>query len=78
MANYPEEIGLVIDPKYFGSIGAAGNSGFYSGGHTLTHEMGHFFGLKHIWGQGTGEAVSYTHLDVYKRQPISRWYYCLY
>ena len=55
MANYPEEIGLIIDPKYFGSIGAAGNSGFYSGGHTLTHEMGHFFGLKHIWGQGTGE-----------------------
>lgn len=55
MANYPEEIGLVIDPKYFGSIGAAGNSGFYSDGHTLTHEMGHFFGLKHIWGQGTGE-----------------------
>lgn len=55
MANYPEEIGLIIDPKYFGSIGAAGNSSFYSGGHTLTHEMGHFFGLKHIWGQGTGE-----------------------
>lgn len=55
MANNLGEIGLVIDPKYFGSIGAAGNSGFYSGGHTLTHEMGHFFGLKHIWGQGTGE-----------------------
>ncbi|MDZ4747377.1 MAG: M43 family zinc metalloprotease [Saprospiraceae bacterium] len=55
MASYPEEIGLVIDPRYFGSIGAAGNSGFYSGGHTLSHEMGHFFGLKHIWGQGTGE-----------------------
>ncbi len=55
MANNPGEIGLVIDPKYFGSIGTAGNSGFYGGGHTLTHEMGHFFGLKHIWGQGTGE-----------------------
>jgi len=55
MANYPEEIGLIIDPKYFGSIGSAGNSGFYGGGHTLTHEMGHFFGLKHIWGQGTDE-----------------------
>ncbi len=58
MANFSEEIGLVIDPKYFGSIGAAGNSGFYSGGHTLTHEMGHFFGLKHIWGQGTSEDCS--------------------
>lgn len=60
MANYPQEIGLVIDPKYFGSIGAAANSGFYSGGHTLTHEMGHFFGLKHIWGQGTGEDCNDT------------------
>lgn len=50
MAAYPEEIGIVIDPKYFGTIGDAGLSGFYSRGHTLTHEMGHFFGLKHIWG----------------------------
>jgi Pregnancy-associated plasma protein-A/Secretion system C-terminal sorting domain len=52
MAAYPEEIGVIIDPRYFGSIGDAGMSGFFSGGHTLTHEMGHFFGLKHIWGNG--------------------------
>lgn len=50
MAAFPEEIGIVIDPKYFGVVGDAGQSGFYSRGHTLTHEMGHFFGLKHIWG----------------------------
>lgn len=52
MASYPEEIGVIIDPQYFGSIGDAGQSGFYARGHTLTHEMGHFFGLKHIWGSG--------------------------
>jgi hypothetical protein len=50
MAAYPEEIGIVVDPKYFGVIGDAGQSGFYSRGHTLSHEMGHFLGLKHIWG----------------------------
>ena len=52
MASFPEEIGVIIDPRFFGSIGDAGKSGFFSGGHTLTHEMGHFFGLKHIWGNG--------------------------
>ncbi len=51
-APFSEEIGIVIDPQYFGSIGEAGNSGVYGRGHTLTHEMGHFFGLKHIWGKG--------------------------
>ena len=53
MSPFPEEIGVIIDPKYFGSIGDAGNSGFFGGGHTLTHEMGHFLGLKHIWGEDT-------------------------
>lgn len=52
MAPFPEEIGLVLDIRHFGSIGDAGGAGFYNRGHTLTHEMGHFFGLKHIWGQG--------------------------
>ncbi|MGB3080579.1 MAG: M43 family zinc metalloprotease [Saprospiraceae bacterium] len=50
MAPYPEEIGVVIDPRSFGSLGDAAFHPFYKGGHTLTHEMGHFFGLIHIWG----------------------------
>ena len=56
MAPYPEEIGLVIDIEHFGSIGDAGQSGYFGRGHTLTHEMGHFLGLRHIWGGG----VTYT------------------
>jgi len=49
-APYPEEIGLVIDPSYFGSLGHTAGSSQYTSGHTLTHEMGHFLGLLHIWG----------------------------
>lgn len=55
MAAFPEEIGLIMDIRHFGSIGDAGHSGIYGRGHTLTHEMGHFFGLKHIWGNGEEE-----------------------
>ena len=50
-APYPEEIGLVMDRKSFGATGSASSGGFYNKGHTLTHEMGHFFGLLHIWGE---------------------------
>ncbi len=52
MAPFPEEEGVVVDIYHFGSIGDGGASGFYGRGHTLTHEIGHFLGLKHIWGQG--------------------------
>ena len=56
MAQYPEETGVIINIEHFGSIGDAGHSGYFGRGHTLTHEMGHFFGLRHIWGDG----VAYT------------------
>ena len=34
------------------------NGGVYDSGRTLTHELGHFFGLRHIWGDGAGCAAS--------------------
>ncbi len=45
---YPEEDGIVLQHTYTGSIGTStlGRS------RTLTHEMGHFFNLKHTWGNG--------------------------
>ena len=53
--------GIVINVLYFGtnytSTGAGAGTGFNIGasvkGRTLTHELGHFFGLRHIWGDGT-------------------------
>ncbi len=47
--------GVVIDPTTLGNIFATSDCGgssttAYSLGRTLTHELGHFFGLRHIWG----------------------------
>ncbi|WP_237702592.1 GEVED domain-containing protein [Bizionia argentinensis] len=47
--------GVVMGPSYFGSKN--GGSGFYLSapfnlGRTTTHEVGHFFNLRHIWGDG--------------------------
>lgn len=44
--------GVVILNTSFGSIGTA-QSGAYNKGRTATHEIGHWMGLRHIWGDGT-------------------------
>ncbi|MBT1698347.1 choice-of-anchor J domain-containing protein [Fulvivirgaceae bacterium PWU4] len=48
--------GIVIWYRAFGSAddGAFTLDPDYDKGRTLTHEMGHFFGLRHIWGDQSG------------------------
>lgn len=41
--------GVVILNSSFGSVGTA-QSGAYNKGRTATHEIGHWIGLRHIWG----------------------------
>lgn len=40
--------GIVVRQDYVGSIGTAGSNN--DAGRTLTHEAGHWFNLRHIWG----------------------------
>ncbi len=42
--------GCVINWQSIGSLGVPGQDPNYGNGRTLTHESGHFFGLRHIWG----------------------------
>ena len=56
-ADAAETDGVVIGHKYFGSIDIYpdGNYDEETGrdkGRVATHEVGHFFGLRHIWGDG--------------------------
>jgi len=46
--------GVTIDYTTLGSIfnPNGGCAAAYGKGKTLTHELGHFFGLRHIWGDG--------------------------
>lgn len=43
--------GVVVNHKAFGSTGTAASP--YNRGRTATHEIGHWLGLRHIWGDGT-------------------------
>ncbi len=45
----PLQDGVVVDYQYFGGVG---NITAGSLGRTTTHEVGHFLGLLHIWGDG--------------------------
>ena len=42
--------GVIIGNKYFGRVGEVAEP--YDGGRTTTHEVGHWLGLRHIWGDG--------------------------
>lgn len=68
--------GVVIDYRAFGSIddGPFGLDTQYNKGRSTTHEMGHFFGLKHIWAddEKSGDTCSGSdYVDDTPNQAIS-------
>jgi hypothetical protein len=50
--------GVVIDYRYFGTsdITPEPSDPDYDKGRTTTHEVGHYLGLLHIWGDGEGDS----------------------
>ncbi len=48
LATRPAEDGVVVDFQFFGNIGTA--TAPFNLGRTATHEVGHWFNLRHIWG----------------------------
>lgn len=57
--------GVVIDYTVFGSIddGSFSLTSAYNKGRTTTHEIGHFFGLRHIWGDVTSCTTTTDYVD---------------
>jgi hypothetical protein len=52
-ANNPELDGIVVANRFFGDLVGTAKFGIpYDRGRTLTHEVGHWLGLVHIWGDG--------------------------
>lgn len=54
----PTNDGVVMLASAFGNIGFQATSQ-YNKGRTTTHEVGHWLGLRHIWGDGGGCATDY-------------------
>lgn len=48
----PAEDGIIIAPQFIGTSGSAAANMPYHLGRTLTHEIGHYFNLYHLWGPG--------------------------
>ncbi|CAG5016731.1 hypothetical protein DYBT9275_05622 [Dyadobacter sp. CECT 9275] len=53
------EKGVVVD---YNSLPGANNQ-VYNQGKTLTHEIGHFFSLRHIWGDDEGACTGSDNID---------------
>lgn len=51
-SNVDDVDGVVIITNTLGASPINPNSGPYNLGRLATHELGHFFGLRHIWGDG--------------------------
>lgn len=57
-AATPDKDGIVIDPHFVGTTGLAAEETRYNLGRTLTHEIGHYLDLFHVFGTTSGGSCS--------------------
>ncbi|GAB5538759.1 MAG: zinc metalloprotease [Salibacteraceae bacterium] len=60
-SDVPANDGIVMDPRAFGLGGTA--QAPYDGGRTLVHEMGHYLGLRHLWGMEEGSCTNTDYMS---------------
>ena len=69
--------GVVIDWRCFGSVAIASGtySDDYDRGRTTTHEVAHYFGLRHIWGDAGNrdEGIDCSGTDYCNDTPTAGW-----
>ncbi|MEO6254608.1 MAG: M43 family zinc metalloprotease [Ferruginibacter sp.] len=64
--------GVFVTWKAIGSVNNMGELNIFKGlGRVLTHEVGHFLGLRHIWGDGIGHC-NYWNTDYCEDTPPQR------
>jgi hypothetical protein len=75
MADPEESEGIVVQPHFFGREGTSVNSDPNHLGRTLTHEMGHYFGLEHLWGPDFGGCDEDDYIEDTPNQELET-YFC--
>lgn len=70
--GWPDIDGIVILADYVGSIG----SGVYSRARALTHEVGHYFELQHVWGDTNDPGVACGDDEVFDTPITKGWTGC--
>ena len=73
MADPPESDGIVVQPQFFGRTGSASNSAPNHLGRTLTHEIGHYLGLEHLWGPTIGGCDEDDHVEDTPEQELETY-----
>jgi hypothetical protein len=56
-----ERDGIVMSPKAFGTLGTVRAP--YNKGRTFVHEVGHYFGLRHLWGDDDASCNATDYMD---------------